>query len=94
MVRGLNSSQEGELEWLAEFTKGVYRCTLVSGFSVLTVLCATADFCRHFLLLLSYKFCELGSVMALSVIEAANNGLKLLDKVTKRGNAPIAPHHT
>jgi N-acetyltransferase 10 len=32
--------------------------------------------------------------MALSIIEAANNGLKSLDKAAKRGNAPIAPHYT
>ena len=48
------------------------------------------DFRRRFLSLLSYKFREFGSVMALSIIEAANNGLKALDKNAKRGNV-ISP---
>lgn len=34
------------------------------------------DFRRRFLSLLSYKFRDFGSVMALSVLEAVNNGLK------------------
>ncbi|KAJ8518310.1 hypothetical protein ONZ45_g4592 [Pleurotus djamor] len=58
MVRGLNSSAEGELEWMTEFAK---------------------DFRRRFLSLLSYKFREFASVTALSVLEAANNGLKAVD---------------
>ncbi|KAG9220365.1 hypothetical protein CCMSSC00406_0006630 [Pleurotus cornucopiae] len=58
MVRGLNSSTEGELEWLTEFTK---------------------DFRRRFLSLLSFKFREFASVTALSVLEAANTGLKKAD---------------
>ncbi|KAI0916897.1 N-acetyltransferase 10 [Taiwanofungus camphoratus] len=59
MVRGLNSSAEGELEWLGEFAK---------------------DFRRRFLSLLSFKFREFGSVTALSILEAANNGVKRLDE--------------
>ncbi|EIW59415.1 DUF699-domain-containing protein [Trametes versicolor FP-101664 SS1] len=58
MVRGLNSSVDGELEWLGEFAK---------------------DFRRRFLSLLSFKFREFGSVTALSVLEAANSGVKKLD---------------
>ncbi|KAI0314072.1 DUF699-domain-containing protein [Amylostereum chailletii] len=58
MVRGLNASGEGELEWLGEFAK---------------------DFRRRFLSLLSFKFREFGSVMGLSVLEAANAGVKYLD---------------
>ncbi|KAI0059576.1 DUF699-domain-containing protein [Artomyces pyxidatus] len=58
MVRGLNSSDTGELEWLGEFSK---------------------DFRRRFLALLSYKFREFGSVMGLSVLEAANSGVKYLE---------------
>ncbi|KAH9948851.1 GNAT acetyltransferase 2-domain-containing protein [Amylocystis lapponica] len=59
MVRGLNTSTEGELEWLGEFAK---------------------DFRRRFLSLLSFKFREFGSVTGLSVLEAANNGLKRIDE--------------
>lgn len=58
MVRGLNSSTDGELEWMGEFAK---------------------DFRRRFLSLLSFKFREFGSITALSVLEAANNGVKKLD---------------
>ncbi|KAH9889948.1 DUF699-domain-containing protein [Cubamyces lactineus] len=64
MVRGLNSSTESELEWLAEFAK---------------------DFRRRFLSLLSFKFREFGSVTALSVLEAANAGVKKLDEDPSRG---------
>ncbi|KAH0826252.1 GNAT acetyltransferase 2-domain-containing protein [Lanmaoa asiatica] len=55
MIRGLNSSAEGDLEWLGEFAK---------------------DFRRRFLSLLSFKFREFGSVTALSILEAANAGVK------------------
>ncbi|KDQ51270.1 hypothetical protein JAAARDRAFT_185315 [Jaapia argillacea MUCL 33604] len=55
MVRGLNNSNETELEWLGEFSK---------------------DFRKRFLSLLSYKFRDFGSVMALSVLEAASAGVK------------------
>ncbi|OAX41419.1 DUF699-domain-containing protein [Rhizopogon vinicolor AM-OR11-026] len=58
MVRGLNSSTDGELEWMGEFAK---------------------DFRRRLLSLLSFKFREFGSVTALSVLEAANVGVKKLD---------------
>ncbi|KIK34278.1 hypothetical protein CY34DRAFT_813025 [Suillus luteus UH-Slu-Lm8-n1] len=58
MVRGLNSSTDGELEWMGEFSK---------------------DFRRRFLSLLSFKFREFSSVTALSVLEAANVGVKKLD---------------
>ena len=37
---------------------------------------ASLDFRRRFLTLLSYKFREFGSVTALSVLEAANAGIK------------------
>ncbi|EJC97851.1 DUF699-domain-containing protein [Fomitiporia mediterranea MF3/22] len=63
MVRGLNSSNEGELEWLGEFAK---------------------DFRRRFLSLLSFKFREFGSVMGLSILGAADEGLKRLDTDTAR----------
>lgn len=63
MVRGLNTSQEQELEWLGEFAK---------------------DFRRRFVTLLSFKFREFGSVMALSVLEAANQGVKRLDEGQSR----------
>ncbi|KAI0789678.1 GNAT acetyltransferase 2-domain-containing protein [Abortiporus biennis] len=42
------------------------------------------DFRRRFLTLLSYKFKEFGSVTALSVLEAANAGLKKLDQDPSR----------
>ncbi|KAI0052738.1 DUF699-domain-containing protein [Auriscalpium vulgare] len=57
MVRGLNSSDPGDLDWLGEFSK---------------------DFRRRFISLLSFKFREFGSVMGLSVLEAANSGVKFL----------------
>ncbi|KAG1849922.1 GNAT acetyltransferase 2-domain-containing protein [Suillus subalutaceus] len=57
MVRGLNSSTDGELEWMGEFSK---------------------DFRRRFLSLLSFKFREFGSITALSVLEAADIGVKKL----------------
>ncbi|KAL5519901.1 hypothetical protein ACEPAG_1561 [Sanghuangporus baumii] len=63
MVRGLNSSNERDLEWLGEFTK---------------------DFRRRFLSLLSYKFREFGSVMALSILRSADEGLKRLDSDSAR----------
>ena len=43
------------------------------------------DFRRRFVTLLSYKFREFGSVMALSVLEAANQGVKKLDEDPSRG---------
>ncbi|KAH8114397.1 DUF699-domain-containing protein [Phellopilus nigrolimitatus] len=58
MVRGLNSSDERDLDWLGEFAK---------------------DFRRRFLSLLSFKFREFGSVMALSILGAADEGVKRLD---------------
>ena len=83
MVRGLNSSAENELEWMTEFAKGVsdhsYLKYMLFKKEFLT------DFRRRFLSLLSYKFREFGSVMALSILEAANNGLKPVDKAAKRG---------
>ncbi|KAG6892348.1 N-acetyltransferase 10, partial [Termitomyces sp. T159_Od127] len=66
MVRGLNSSSEGELEWLGEFAQ---------------------DFRRRFLSLLSYKFRDFGSVTALSVLEAVNNGLKKRDAEKDKGTS-------
>ncbi|KAH7925148.1 DUF699-domain-containing protein [Leucogyrophana mollusca] len=71
MVRGLNSSAEGELEWMGEFAK---------------------DFRRRFLTLLSFKFREFGSVTALSVIEAANAGVKKLenDKAKVLGSSELS----
>ena len=55
------------------------------------VLIGYTDFRRRFLTLLSYKFREFGSVTALSVLEAANSGVKKLDGDSSRGNAPLAP---
>lgn len=43
------------------------------------------DFRRRFLTLLSFKFREFGSVTALSVLEAANAGVKKLDEDSSRG---------
>ncbi|KAI5119397.1 hypothetical protein M0805_005940 [Coniferiporia weirii] len=63
MVRGLNSSNEQDLEWLGEFAK---------------------DFRRRFLSLLSFKFREFGSVMALSILGAADEGVKKLDTSSRR----------
>jgi N-acetyltransferase 10 len=43
------------------------------------------DFRRRFISLLSFKFREFGSVTALSVLEAANAGVKTLDENSSRG---------
>lgn len=43
------------------------------------------DFRRRFLSLLSFKFREFGSVTALSILEAANNGVKKLGAERTRG---------
>ena len=84
MVRGLNSSSEGELEWLGEFAKGAsVRRSSVAGQQGADIY--ATDFRRRFLSLLSYKFREFGSVTALSVLEAANAGVKKLDDDPSRG---------
>ena len=46
------------------------------------------DFRRRFLTLLSFKFREFGSVTSLSVIEAANAGVKKLDQDESKGSYP------
>lgn len=74
MVRGLNSSSEGELEWLGEFAQGM--CPICIHLLAETI---SLDFRRRFLSLLSYKFRDFGSVTALSVLEAINTGLKKHD---------------
>ena len=83
MVRGLNNSVESELEWLAEFAKGLGPSFANhSGRAEIPCL----DFRRRFLTLLSYNFREFGSVTALSVIEAANAGAKRAEQdQSKRG---------
>jgi Possible tRNA binding domain len=47
-------------------------------FIFIAFLCLTCavDFRKRFLSLLSYKFREFGSVTALSILEAANAGIK------------------
>ena len=45
------------------------------------------DFRRRFLSLLSFKFREFGSVTALSVLEAANSGVKKLDEDPSKGRS-------
>lgn len=89
MVRGLNTSAEPELGWLGEFAKGRFldrfRVTHLSRPSTGT------DFRRRFLSLLSFKFREFGSIMALSVIEAANTGAKTIDAGRGRGMFNILP---
>lgn len=73
MVRGLNSSVDSDMGWLHEFAKGVLHASPESiSFAYLNV----TDFRRRFLTLLSYKFREFGSVTALSILEAANAGIK------------------
>jgi N-acetyltransferase 10 len=44
-----------------------------------------SDFRRRFLTLLSFKFREFGSVTSLSVLEAANMGIKKLDEDKSKG---------
>jgi N-acetyltransferase 10 len=43
------------------------------------------DFRRRFLTLLSFKFREFNSIMGLSVLEAANAGVKYLEPDSKQG---------
>jgi N-acetyltransferase 10 len=79
MVRGLNSSAHGELEWMEEFAKGgEMLLSLCSGSFNVYRLCV--DFRRRFLSLLSFKFREFSSITALSVLEAADIGAKRLDE--------------
>lgn len=84
MVRGLNNSHEQELEWLGEFAKGVSRNALILSFVKTDNL---LDFRRRFVSLLSYKFREFGSVMGLSVLEAAHQGVKQLDADPSRSGS-------
>ena len=72
MVRGLNTSVESDLGWLREFVTGNF--VHLSLFGLWPNVCL--DFRRRFLSLLSYKFREIGSVTALSILEAANVGIK------------------
>jgi N-acetyltransferase 10 len=83
MVRGLNSSGEGETEWMAEFAKGAFA---IIGVFVESHSDIFADFRRRFLSLLSFKFSELGCITALSVLEAANVGTKKLDEDKSKGH--------
>jgi len=75
MVRGLNNAKEQELDWLREFSKGklhqVTKCSHSTNFF--------SDFRRRFLSLLSFKFREFGSIMSLSILEGANQGLRKTD---------------
>ncbi len=80
MVRGLRSSRNEELGWLGEFSKGRYLrhwSALVNQSLYLLI-----DFRRRFLTLLSFKFREFNSIMGLSVLEAANIGVKYLEPDT------------
>jgi N-acetyltransferase 10 len=81
MVRGLNRSTDGELEWMGEFSKGALCSIIHTEFGQI----CSVDFRRRFLSLLSFKFREFGSVTALSVLEAANTGVKKLDEEKSRG---------
>lgn len=81
MVRGLNSSTDGELEWMGEFSKGEFSLVVLTELSQMRGV----DFRRRFLSLLSFKFREFSSITALSVLEAANVGVKKLDGEKSRG---------
>jgi len=74
MVRGVGhsdgSSKSPQVEWLTEFAKGLHR--LLTGQTILTK--RLLDFRKRFLSLLSFRFCEFGSVLGLQVVEAANAG--------------------
>ena len=69
MVKGLNSSVEGELEWLCEFFWEV-SLFIISALPVMTVC---LDFRKWFPSLLSYKVQEFGSII--SVPEVVNAGI-------------------
>jgi len=81
MVRGLNSSSNGELDWMGEFAKGPSEFSTAFDAKCLVSL----DFRRRFLTLLSYKFREFGSVTSLSMLEAADVGVKKLDDDKAKG---------
>ena len=83
MVRELNSSTEDELQWLGEFSKG--PSSFPPSLNIRVTEAWDLDFRRRFLTLLSFKFREFGSVTALSVLEAANSGVKKLDENPSRG---------
>jgi N-acetyltransferase 10 len=74
MVRGLQSSADEELGWLGEFSKG----GITSNGPPLIIMTSfpSIDFRKRFLKLLSFNFREFSSVMGLSVLEAANAGVK------------------
>jgi len=72
MVHGLNSSAESELDWLACIFLDFLNFPLL-------------DFRRRFLTLLSFKFREFGRVTSLSVLKAANAGVKKLDQANSQG---------
>jgi hypothetical protein len=65
---------------MGEFSKGGHI-----SFYMRKVINCCIDFRRRFLSLLSFKFREFGSVTALSVLEAANIGVKKLDEEKTRG---------
>lgn len=84
MVRGLNSTTDGELQWMGEFSKGCLYPAYMLWF-LISSLCLTLDFRRRFLSLLSYKFREFNAVLALSVLEASNSGVKRLNEALLKG---------
>ena len=61
------------------------RYEALSEFCHFTKRATSPDFRRRFLSLLSFKFRDFGSVTALSVLEAANAGVKKLDEDASRG---------
>ncbi|KAI0769934.1 GNAT acetyltransferase 2-domain-containing protein [Fomes fomentarius] len=79
---------------------GEHTCVMVRGLNSSTEselewlgeFAKVTDFRRRFLTLLSYKFREFGSVTALSVLEAANAGVKKLDEDPSRelGSAELS----
>ena len=83
MVRGLNSSNAQELDWLGEFAKGnhyMHSLTLHNKKDYLLTINQSIDFRRRFLTLLSFKFREFSSAMALSIIGAADEGVRRLEE--------------
>jgi len=92
MVRGLNSAAARDLEWLGEFAKGMPFLATCGVICLVHARAVRSDFRKRFLSLLSFKFREFESVMALSVLEAANTGAKFLGSDKSNGTLFLQCH--
>ena len=71
MIRGVHADDGQNSAWISDFAKGEQLVPAKSQWLMLAI-----DFRKRFISLLSYKFREFPSVMSLSLLEAANAGIK------------------